>query len=109
MRRTRLVLTTGVVAAAALAVPASAGEPRTGTLTCDQGTYAVQGQLYGAAWGLSDSTQNFVVTYLEVDGDGPVLVKRSPGKERLATHTCSYTVQGLSGTASVEGFLTPRG
>ena len=111
MPRTRLVLTAGIaVAAAALALPASAGEPRTGTLSCkQQGTYQVTGQLYGAAWGLSGSTQNFVVTYLEVDRTGSVLVKRSPGKDRLATHSCSYTLAGSGDTATVEGFLTPAG
>ena len=36
-----------------------------------------------------------------------MLVERSPGKERLTTYSCRYTVQGLAGTATVEGFLTP--
>lgn len=112
MGKFRVVAVAGVVAGVAFMLPAQAAEPRRGVLECTNGDqYDVDGQLHGAAWGLTDSTQQFVVTYLEVDLTGVVLVKRSPGKQRLDTLSCTYTVSSHlapGDTATVEGFLTPR-
>jgi len=112
MKNLRAAAVAGLVIGAACALPAQAGEARTGLLDCDDGgTYAVAGQLYGASWGLTSSTQQFVVTYLKVDLTGAELVKRSPGKQRLDTLACTYTVSNHpdpGDTVTVEGFLTPR-
>ena len=104
----RTAILAGVLVAGAAALPAHAGAARTGTLTCSPGgTFTVAGNLYGNGYQLADRTGTFVVTYLRVDATGAELVKRSPGKERLDTQRCSYTVTGTAGTATVEGFLTP--
>jgi len=109
MSRTRLALAAGATLAAVLAVPAQAGETRTGTLVCDDGqTYVVEGNLYGSGQKLINSTQNFVFTYFSVRG-GPVITKHSPGKERLDTLICTYTLSNKEGfVIDVEGFLTPN-
>lgn len=104
-------LLAGAVAAATVTVlPAHAGEPRTGTIVCSNGaTISVEGQLFGNAYNVVGSTQNFVVTYLRVDQSGTELIKRSPGKEQLDTLQCTYMVSSRPGqTATVEGFLTRR-
>lgn len=110
MNTSRIAVLISVLTAVALALPAQAADPRTGTLDCDNGeTYTVAGQLFGNGYKIQDETkqpQNFIVSYLETP-DGTVLVKHSPGKRRLGALACSYTIAGL-GTAQVEGFLTPR-
>ena len=78
---TRLVLTAGVAAvAAALALPAAAAAPRTGELTCGEDAFAVEGRLYGAALSVAGSTQNFVVTYLQVDETGECSSSARPAR-----------------------------
>lgn len=108
-----------LVGTASGALPAQAAQParpaqsapapvRTGTLTCTDGeVMSVSGQLYGTAWDVVGTTSTFVVTYLEVQGTGQVLVPHSPGKDRLATHRCAYTVSDREQSALVEGYLTP--
>ena len=104
----RSAILAGVLAAGALALPAHAGAGRTGLLSCGDGrTFDIAGNLYGNGYKLADGSGTFVVTYLAVDGGGPVLVKDSPGKQRLGTLSCSYAVSGTAGTATVRGFLTP--
>ena len=110
MRGTRSALVALAAAGVVTALPAHAGEPRTGSLDCDNDkTYAVRTLGYGDAVSLADSKQNFVMTYLEL-ASGQVLIKESPGKLRLGTLSCTYTIDGKADgdTAKVRGFLTPR-
>lgn len=113
MRHAGLMLTAlaGAAVAAALPPVSAQAATRTGTLDCGSGgTYAVSTTSYGAAVSLADSRQNFVLTYLRADLTGQVLVKHSPGKERLGTLSCTFSLDSKApgDTATVEGFLTPR-
>lgn len=102
-----LVLTAAAAAVCAGAMPASAAEPRTGTLSCTDGSVIqVEGQLSGSGWKVAGSSRVFKVSYLRADATGEVLVGRSPGKDQQGTYSCSYTVSGRTGTATVEGRLT---